>query len=120
MKDLALDPDTKDLIITGLDLATVEGSDYVRQSLSIRLGFFQGEWFLDTTAGTPYYQDIFLKNPDLPNIENIFKARIIETNFVNELTEFDLQLDSAKREASLFAKVNTDFGLVEFSETIFG
>jgi len=118
MIDLALDLDTKDLLIQDLDLQLAEKSDYIRQSLQIRLSFSQGEWFLDTQAGTPLYQDVLVKNPNLPNIENIFKARILETEGVNEILEFDFQLNN-DRTANLTFKVNTIFGIVEFSETIF-
>jgi len=118
MIDLALDLVKKDLLIDGLDLKLVDKSDYIRQSLQIRLSFFRGEWFLDTEAGTPFYQDVFVKDPNLPNIENIFKARIIETEGVNELLSFSLELAS-DRSAKIEFQVNTIYGIVDFSETIF-
>jgi len=118
MIDLAMDIVSKDLLIKNLDLQLVKDVDYIRQSLEIRLRFFRGEWFLDVNAGTPYYQEILVKNPNLPNIENILKARILETVGVNELTEFSLVI-SGQREGTLDFKADTIFGPVEFSETIF-
>ena len=63
MKDIALDTATGDLLLENFDLQLVEGRDQIAQNLMIRLRFILGEWFLDITAGIPYYDDFFIKAP---------------------------------------------------------
>lgn len=118
MSDLAIDQETLDLYVGDLDLQVTTGIDNVIQAISNRLRFFRGEWFLDTSSGTPYFTDIFTKNPNIPRIENIYIAQILETPGVNELLEFDLQLNN-NRSVELSFKVNTIYGPAEFEKTIF-
>ena len=67
MKDLAINKeDTEsgvknDLIIDTFDLSMVDGIEQIRQKLQIRLQFFYGEWYLDTTQGVKYFDEIFKK-----------------------------------------------------------
>jgi len=117
MIDLSINQDTLDLDFGGLDLKVVENKDQILQLITKRLRFFRSEWFLDVSAGTPYFNDIFVKNPNIPSIENIFIAMITETEGVNELIEFDLQ-QNPDRSISVSFKVNTIFGTAESENTI--
>lgn len=110
MKDLKLDTITHDLQIDNFDLSLVTGIDRVVQDLKVRLWVFLNEWFLDTSIGMPFYQDILIKNPDLNSIEAIIKEKIIETEDVNEIVSFDLVYDSQTRKLSVTFEVNTSFG----------
>lgn len=90
--DFALN-DNGDLDFSNGSFNTVSGSDKVIQKLIIRLRFVKGEWFLDTTQGMPYYQDIFLKGTDVGAVESAFKVAIINTEGVDRLLSFDLNLN---------------------------
>ncbi len=110
-KDLLLDTSTHDLKVTGFDLSLVTGIDYIVQKLKIRLLFFLREWFLDTTEGVPYYDDILVKNPNVvPNIDTILKAHILETPGVNELTSYESDYDNALRKLTVTFQCRTDEG----------
>jgi hypothetical protein len=119
MIDLALDKDTHDLYIASDDLQLVENIDQVEQSLKIRLMFFRNEWFLDTKTGVPYYTDILVKNPNIPNIENILKAIIIDTPEVQELLEFNSEFDNGARTYAVTFKVRTTYGDTEVEASLF-
>lgn len=110
MKDLKLDKDTHDLKVENFDLSLITGIDRVVQDLKVRLWVFLNEWFLDTSIGLPFYSDINVKNPDLNAIEAIFKEKIIETEDVNEILEFQLNYNSSLRTMSVSFSVNTTFG----------
>lgn len=118
--DLCLDPDTHDLLVQKNDLLVCKSADQVIQSLKIRLQTIKGEWFLDTTAGLPYYEDILVKNPNLPNIDNIIKAQIIDTDDVEEILEYTSSFDSAGRSFSVSFRVRSIYGEVELNETVIG
>lgn len=116
MIDLKLDSQTHDLVVENFDLQFVTGIDHVVQNLKINLLFFQGEWFLDTLKGVPFYTDIFVKNPDLTVVDNILKATILEVDNVNELLSYDSDYDNSIRKYTVTFQVDTDFGTVTLTE----
>ena len=74
MKDLLLNPVTGDLAITSkdTDLVLVEGVDEVVQQLKIRFRFFLGECLFDPSKGVNYFGQVFVSNPNLGVITNLF------------------------------------------------
>jgi len=115
MKDLLLDVTTNDLYFDKFDLSIVDGIEWVRQKLAIRLQFFYGEWYLDTTQGVKYFDEIFIKNPTLARIQSILKAVITDTPEVNELLSMQCDLDNTNRQLTVTFTVNTTFGNITMS-----
>lgn len=85
-------------------------SEAVAQNVRTRLLLVLSEWFLNTEDGTPYLENIFIKPAQLSLVEATLKARIVETEDVAELNEFELLFDSAERTATISAKVRTIYG----------
>jgi len=119
MIDLALDRGTHDLYIPADDLVLVTGLEQLQQNLTIRLRFFLREWFLDENAGVPYYDDILIKNPNVPDIENILKSYILDTPDVIELLEFDTVFEPTQRTLEVSFKARTNFGIADLSVSVF-
>ena len=119
MKDLALDRITHDLIYGNADLALVDELDQVEQNLKERLLFYKREWFLDGSAGIPLYDDILVKNPNVPNIESILKAEILDTPDVTALLEFKSVYDSTGRHYGVEFTVRTKYGTTSLETSIF-
>lgn len=123
-KDVLLGVDSHDLEIVAFDVPLVGGDSqeekiaYYRQKLKIRLWFFLGEWFLDTSEGTPFHQSILVKNPNIPLIDTLLKSRILETEGVTGLESYESTYDSARRSFRVDFQAQTDAGLVTVSETI--
>ncbi len=97
MSDLKLDPQTHDLDLSSGGLELVTGDDAVVQKLSIRYQFFRGEWFLDQQVGIPYWTDIFIKNPNIANVNSIMRQTALSTPGIDELSEFTSTLDPNTR-----------------------
>jgi len=95
--DLELEPNTWDLVIESGDLQLVKRSDAIRQHTHQRLWIFQGEFFLDETAGVPYFQRILGKKPDIYVVDAIIKDTILNTPGILELVEFSLDYDAQFR-----------------------
>ncbi len=93
-KDYALDPLTGDLAIP---VRLVYGVDAVAQRLTIRLGFFEGAWFLDTREGIPYLRNVFIRNPRLPMIESLFRKVARTTPCVDSVVTYSHSLESTTR-----------------------
>ncbi len=98
MIDIAVNPETNDLYINNGDLQLVQDIEHVKQHLKIRLQFYLGEWFLDITEGMPFYSDVLVKNPNIPNIDNIMKSRILSTPEIVALLSYKSFFEPSTRE----------------------
>lgn len=98
--DIKLDVDG-DLDISTGDLQLISGVDFIVQSLKIRLQFFQGEWFLDTRLGMPYFQEILVKSTTSKAIAAIYEEAILESPGVLEVHDLLVEFDGATREARI-------------------
>lgn len=118
MSDLRLDQTSGDLLITNADLELTEKSDAVRQHVQQRLRAFLGEWFLDTSVGVPYYQDVLKKNPNPQIVAGVFQNEIIQTPGVLELLDFEFDFNNALRTLRLDFSVRVTEGVINFSELV--
>lgn len=96
--DLLLDSDTNDIIfVNGQCPVTQRLTDVVAQRLKITLYTFLGEWFLDTTIGVPYFQQIFGKVRSKSTIDLIFQRVIANDPDVIEILSFESELAASTR-----------------------
>lgn len=108
---------TGDIDIGAFKFEFVTGADYIIQKLAVVLRTFFGEWFLDTRAGIPYFEDILKKNYDPARIESVLKTAILDVPGVDQITAFDMNLVSP-RQLEVNFTVNTDFGELEITELL--
>lgn len=95
---LAVDPVTNDLSLDADgNLATVINAEAVAQHVRQRLKSFRGEWFLDTTAGVPWLDQVLGYQYDPALAESVIKAEILGTDGVIEITSFSVRFDRTKR-----------------------
>ncbi len=114
MSDLYIDPTSRDLVIseTGVVRLTEGVPEAAAQRIAIKLLMFTGEWFLDLTAGVPYYTDVLVKNPDLDLIRALFRRKVAQDAYVVDVTRCEVSLDTAARSLT----VEIDARLREGSE----
>ena len=115
MISLKIDTTSKDLAIESNKFVWLDGIESIRQHLQVRLRAAQGEWFLDTSIGVPYFQDILKKNPDFVTVTEAFRTTILDTPGVIQLLEFDYDYDNTIRKYSLTFRALTDEGILDFS-----
>ena len=109
MIDLALDPTTGDLLLENFDAQLVRGIDQIAQNLTIRLRFILGEWYLNILAGIPYYQYIFIKDPNQIQVETFITEEIANTTGVQEITAFSSDFNGINRGFSVnFSCITVD------------
>lgn len=94
---------------------------YVVQRLRQRLRFFLGEWFLDQRLGIPYFQRVFVSNPDIPLITSLFRRTILRTTGVAAVEKLSVRFDRNTRTllTSFEAKLVGDPRVIVFSEEPF-
>jgi len=114
--------------ITGLnvvnnDLIVITGINALKEKLEERLRFFLGEWFLDTTQGVPYLQEIFEKPVDTGLITSILTGEISKEEDVISVNETQALFEKDTRQFTYSATVETSFGSLSLStstETLIG
>ena len=79
-------------------------SEEVAQQLWIRFKFFQGEWFLDTSQGVPWFQTILGQKTPIGIIEQLLRQVVTSCPGVDSLLSFSLLFDSAQRSAQVIFK----------------
>lgn len=88
---LAIDQTTNDLFLEADgNLAIVRDAKAVGQHVRQRLMTYEREWFLDTTAGVPWLDEIMGRRYDPALAEAVVKAEILDTDAVVEITSFSV------------------------------
>jgi len=89
-----------DILLTNGKI-TIEQDPFFAAAIKLRnrFLFFRGEWFLDTREGVPYFQLVFVKNPDLNVISRLFTDIILSLDpVIVSVTRMDLYFQSASRD----------------------
>jgi len=103
--DLLIDPNEWDVVfINGACPVVSERVDVVSQRLGVRLRTFLTEWFVNTTYGIPYMQQILGKKVPKEVVDQIMQTNILAENGVAEILSFNSTL-STSRVYSLTFKV---------------
>lgn len=97
MSDFKLD-DNHDIEVTSNDFTLIDSSESIRQRLLIRLMTFQGEWFLDTDLGVPYYQTIFTKGITKDVVDSVIKRQIENCPGIESILKFSSSFSLSTRE----------------------
>lgn len=87
----------------------VNSSAAVGQAIETALRLIQGEWFLDTLAGVPYYTQILGYNTQ-SLYDTVIKNAIRNVQGVVSIVSYSSFLNAATRVLSISATVNTQFG----------
>ena len=117
--DLRLDPQTRDL-----RPGIVTGQDEIIQRVLTRLWRHLGEWFVNTSAGLPWYagpsrlmagrltaEMAILGTKNFRYADLWIRNEIAETNGVIEVTDFNTFFDASTRQYSIRAQIVTEYGL---------
>ena len=95
---MAIDQATNDLLLAADgNLKMVTEAEALGQHVRQRLSTFSGEWFLDTTAGVPWLDDILGKSYDPALAESVVKSEILNTDGVTEIKSFSVGFDRNTR-----------------------
>ncbi|MPU29134.1 hypothetical protein FVB13_07860 [Escherichia coli] len=94
---------------SGDDTWLINSPDAVAQAVKTRFELWYGQWFLDTTAGTPWIQSVLGKQkPDVYNLA--IRQRILETQGVNSIIDFNTSVNTSTRRVTFTATIDTIYG----------
>jgi len=88
---------THDMYRKGSGIAILRDSDAVLQTVKTRLLLHYEEWFLDLSAGLPWFTDLMKHNPDFSLIESRISETITNTDGVASLKYIQLAFTDASR-----------------------
>lgn len=91
-------------------IAIARDGDQSAQGVITRLQLMLGEWFLNRTDGTPWFEQVLTENPDIRLIETTLKERILDAPNVTGLRSFNLDFDASGRSLTLTFVAETTFG----------
>lgn len=94
-----------DLAFKGTDIILANS---VRQKIKIRLKWFFQEWRWDDEAGVPYFEYLFVKNPDIDQIKELIEDQIFNVAEITEVNDVSIEIDSLKRSAVIRYEAVTD------------
>lgn len=100
-------------------LKNTTSSEKVRatiQGIGQRLKQFRGEWFMNLLEGVPYFQEILIKNPDIPIIRGLIYRAIITYPGIVRVDELTLDFDKSARSLTISFNCTLDDGTLVKSE----
>lgn len=93
----------------GDDTWLTNSPEAVAQAIKTRFELWYGQWFLDTTEGTPWMQSVLGKQrPEVYNLA--IRQRILETAGVSSITDFNTTVNTSTRRVTFTATVETLYG----------
>ncbi len=107
-----------DISIENNDLVLIQGSEETAQNLSVNLRTFLGEWFLNTSLGIPWFQEILVKGTSIQQIESIILNAILSTNGVLNVSRFNIELDNNERQLSIDSTIQSEEGDIILNDLI--
>jgi hypothetical protein len=94
----------------GLSNFFINSPSAVAQAIQTTLLLFQGEWFLDTTAGVPWFNQIVGFTPK-PTYDLLIKDAIRKVQGVKSIISYSSFLDNT-RNLTINVRVDTIYGAV--------
>lgn len=91
--------------------------DAPAQLASSRLHLEEGEWFLDTTDGTPWRTKVLGKRTANTR-DPVIRSRILGTQGVKQITAYDSVLNRDTRGFAVQATIETAYGQAQLREPL--
>lgn len=89
-------------------IGDIAPTDSICQAVRIRLLWFFEEWRLSPGYGMPYFEELFVKNPNEVKIKHRVRETVMGVEGVTDVTEITLAIDHRTREAELSVTFTTD------------
>lgn len=82
------------------DIGDISLTKSIRQAVAIRLKWIYDEWRLGPTLGFGWFEDVFVKNPNIDRIRMLVRNEIAQVEGITNVTVTDVVYDKAKRTAT--------------------
>lgn len=117
MLDIRLNEDGDIAISKNGDISTTES---VRQAVMIRLRWIYDEWRLGPELGFPWFEGVFIKNPNTIKIKTLVRDEILKVKEVKAATVTSVDYNPAKRTATFRYTVTVGEDTFREEVTLYG
>lgn len=83
-------------------------TESVRQAIFIRLRWIYNEWRLGPEMGFPWFEEVFVKNPNTVKIRQLVRDEIMQVDEVKDAKVETVTYDRAKRAATFVYTATVD------------
>lgn len=115
--DIRLNEDGDIAISKNGDISTTES---VRQAAMIRLRWIYDEWRLGPELGFPWFEEVFIKNPNTIKIKTLVRDEILKVKEVKAATVTSVDYNPAKRTATFRYTVTVGEDTFREEVTLYG
>lgn len=117
MTDIRLDKNG-DIDVSAVgDISLTES---VKQAILIRLRWIYNEWRLGPEMGFPWFEEVFVKNPNTLKIQQLIRDEIMQIDNVKTATVDSVKYDRAKRAATFSYTCTVDEATFREEVTLYG
>lgn len=95
-------------------------TDSVRQAVLIRLRWIYGEWRLGPELGFPWFEEVFVKNPNTVKIKSLIRDEILQVEGVLDARVTEVKYDRARRAATFRFTYSVDGETYNEEVTLYG
>lgn len=95
-------------------------NDLVSQKIKIKLRWFTAEWRWDEEIGLPYFDELFIKNPNIEYFEEIIRKEIFNIEEVIEVESVKISYDNQTRKGIIKFVAYTDKEQIKEEVVIYG
>lgn len=117
MFDIRLNADGDIDVTAGGDIRTTES---VKQAVLIRLRWIYDEWRLGPEYGFPWFEEVFVKNPNTVKIKQLIREEILKVNEVEAAEVTKAEYDPKKREARFWYAIRVGEETYREEVTLYG
>jgi hypothetical protein len=106
-----------------LDVSTfgdISMTESVRQAVLIRLRWIYDEWRLGPEYGFPWFEEVFVKNPNTIKIKQLVREEILKVSEVRAAEVTKIDYDPAKRTAKFYYTVKVGEETYREEVTLYG
>lgn len=116
--DIAIDSSTNDIAHEGGLISYVNKAEETVQRIRTCLRRIMGEWFLDETAGLPYFSGSMLGSKDIEYVKLIIRQEIAKRTGVKNINEINAILDITTKKVSVYVSITIDENVYKITEEL--
>lgn len=116
--DIAIGKITNDVLSEDGKVRIAYSADETIQRIRTCLRRIYGEWFLDNTAGLPYFTGDMLGSKNLEYVRLVVFQELSQIEGVQNVEEINIVLDVGNKKASIYARVKIEEKVYSITEEI--
>ena len=116
--DIGINPSKNDVAHQDGLIKYVNKAEEVAQRIRTCLRRIAGEWFLDETAGLPYFGGNMLGGKDLEYVKLVIRQEIAKRTGVKTINDISVIMDVATKHVSVYVSITIDEQVYKITEEI--